>query len=293
MRCSTLQSRDDGTCTGTATHLMIYSTPDIDGEQGARTQHTDPVCEPCGDAYKRRPFYKARIVPLHIFSPVPAFKDIVKGHRLVDHPEHESQCHDCGRTGSVEQFKLSKLHGCPARPESVNSRELPQADVSSDASRNELAARWWKYVTHEVGMGIGDWRKITDDRLAVASFTFRDREYVLLHSPSMPYVWAEKLENRGRPWPDEINPEYRVNYKQVVFHFHDLLNRYENTYFATYTPGREDVVLHAPEGAIIAVLRVELDGTGTREWRLRVVTDAVCDTFGAIADLTFQTRIYE
>ncbi|MFK0154098.1 hypothetical protein ACIQVK_18755 [Streptomyces sp. NPDC090493] len=217
---------------------------------------------------------------------------IVKGHRLVENSEHGERCHDCGRTGSAEQFKLSKLHGCPARPESVNSRELPQADVSSGTTGDELASRWWKYVTHDVGMGIGDWRPIKDDRLTVATFTFGDREYALLHSPSVPYVWAKKLENRGRPEPKTISPGHRGNYKQVVFRFCHLVTKYENTYFCTYTPGREDVILYAPEGQIVAVLRVELDGTGTGERRLGVVTDAVCDAFGAIADLTYQTRMY-
>ncbi|GHB91645.1 hypothetical protein GCM10010306_103570 [Streptomyces umbrinus] len=70
------------------------------------------------------------------------------------------------------------------------------------------------------------------------------------------------------------------------------MNKYENTYFAAYIPGREDVILYAPEGAISAVLHVP-DPDGTREWCLGMVTDAVCDTFGSIADRTFQTRIYE
>ncbi|WP_189845730.1 hypothetical protein [Streptomyces umbrinus] len=163
---------------------MLYSTPEINSQPGGREHHRDPVCEPCGRAYERRHAYRASIVPLTVHEPLPAFKDIAGGHRLVDHPERGAQCHDCGRTGGTDQFKLSMLHACPARPESVNSREPTQADICPDTTRDELASRCWKYVTHEVGMGIEDWRQIKDDRLAVATFTFRDREYVLLHSPS-------------------------------------------------------------------------------------------------------------
>ncbi|MGW0881277.1 hypothetical protein [Streptomyces sp. NPDC002671] len=295
MRCSTLRSTDmDDECTGTATHLMLYSMPKVPGEPGDREHHQDPVCEPCGKAYMRRPALKARIVPLRIYNPTPEFKDIAGGHRLVDHPYHEAACHDCMLLGSVEYFRQGRdkrLHGCRARPESVNSRELPQASIGPDTTLDELANLWWTYTTHQVGMGMGDWRPITDHPDFAATFTFRDREYGLRYSPNIVYVWAEKLENRGRPEPKTINPEYRENYKQVVFHFHDVVNKYGSRYFAAYTPGREDVILHAPEGAISAVLRfTELDGT--RHRRLAVVTDAVCDTFGAIADLTFKDRLY-
>ncbi|MFD4949559.1 hypothetical protein ACFWNT_45535 [Streptomyces sp. NPDC058409] len=64
-----------------------------------------------------------------------------------------------------------------------------------------------------------------------------------------------------------------------------------STYFATYTPGREDVILHAPEGQVCAVLR--LTGLTRPGDPLTEVTDAVCDTFGAVADITFEAHIYE
>ncbi|WP_329271802.1 hypothetical protein [Streptomyces sp. NBC_01451] len=293
MRCSTRPNIDlSDTCTSTATHMLLWSMPDPHKPQGARKRYTEPVCKPCGDvAYRRRPALKARVVPLHIYTPTPAFKDIAGGHRLVDHPEHGAQCHDCGRTGSTDQFKLAMLHGCPARPESVNSRELPQAGIGSDVTRDELAGRWWKYVTHEVGMGVGDWRLTKDDRLVVATFTFRDREYVLMHSPSIPYVWAEKRENRGYPAPELINPEYAQTYRQVAFHFHT--GNYNGAMnFACYTPGCEDVILYYPEGQTRAVLRIS--GLNFPEsTHLAQVTDAVCDAFGPVADLIFQTRIYQ
>lgn len=293
MRCHT-QAHANPRCEGTATHMLIYSTPDMDREPGETSRYLDPVCKPCGYEFIRRDYYRAVLVPLHIYNPTPEFKDIAGGHRLVDHPFHEAACHDCLLLGSVEYFRQGRdkgLHGCRARPESVNSRELAQADIGPDTTRDELASRWRKYVTHEVGMGIGGWRPIKDDRLVVATFTFRDREYVLMHSPSIPYVWAEKLENRGRLRPDRINTQYETTYKQVVFHIHGLENKYENTYFITWTPGRQDVILHAAEGQIRAVLR--LTGLTRPGDPLAEVTDAVCDTFGAIADITFQTRIYE
>ncbi|WNI17679.1 hypothetical protein [Actinacidiphila sp. ITFR-21] len=294
MRCSTIQSTivpGDEPCEGTATHLLLGS---LRNDEGVREPFRDPVCKPCGESFVRRPALKARLVPLHVHEPAQKFL-IIEGHRLVEDSEHGQRCHDCGRTGSIEQFKLSLLHGCPARPESVDHLALT-GDITR-AERNQRASEsarlWYHEAAYVLGMGIEDWRVVHNHPVTAAHFTFRDREYRLKFDLAGYRMFAEKLENRGRPAPERINPEHREDYTQVVFHFHDLINKYESTYFATYTPGREDVILHAPEGAISAVLRIELDGTGTREWRLGVVTDAVCDTFGSIADLTFQTRIYE
>ncbi|WP_181786137.1 hypothetical protein [Streptomyces phytophilus] len=151
----------------------------------------------------------------------------------------------------------------------------------------------WVYeATYVLGMDIEAWQPVVNHPVTAATFTFHNREYRLKFDMAGYRMFAEKLENRGRPEPKLINPEHSANYQQVVFHVHELINKYENTYFATYTPGREDVILRAPEGAIAAVLRFpELEGT--RERRLAVVTDAVCDTFGAIADITFHNPLYE
>lgn len=173
----------------------------------------------------------------------------------------------------------------------MNSRELPKPDTDQALTLDELASLWWKYTTHELGMGIGDWRPIKNHSHFAATFTFRDREYALRHSQNGTYVWAEKLENRGQPRPDEVNTQYRETYKQAVFHFHRLVTDSGSMYFATYTPDREDVILYASEGQVSAVLR--LTGLTRPGDPLAEVTDAVCDAFGAIADITFQNRIYE
>ncbi|MFI6697162.1 hypothetical protein ACIBLA_36545 [Streptomyces sp. NPDC050433] len=210
----------------------------------------EPVCKPCGESYVRRPALRARIVPLHVHRTTPLFKGIAGGHRLIDHPFHEAACHDCLLLGSVEHFRQGRikgLHGCRFRPESVTSRDLPVTNQPF-TTLDELASRWLKYVTHEIGMGIGDWHPIKDNSDFAATFTFRDREYGLQHTLSGTYVWAEKRENRGQPMPEIISPELQDSYKQVVFRFYDLINKYESTYFATYTPGREDVILYTPEG---------------------------------------------
>lgn len=294
MRCSTLNSTitsADDPCEGAATHLLLGSQRVDEGE---RVPFRDPVCKPCGESYVRRPALKARLVPLHIHNPTPAFKNIVEGHRLIDHPEHESQCYDCERTDSENVFKFSMLHGCPARPESIDHLALTRDAVMLDANgRAEESARlWFQEAAYDLGMGIGDWRPVLNHPSTCATFTFRDREYRVLFDLPGYRIAAQKLENRGKPEPETINPEHREDYKQVVFHFYDLISRYETLYFATWTPGREDVILHAPEGQISAVLRI----TGLNfpeSTHLAQVTEAVCDAFGAVADLTFQTRIYE
>lgn len=61
----------------------------------------------------------------------------------------------------------------------------------------------------------------------------------------MPRSWRT-----GAARPDQINTQYETTYKQVVFHIHGLENKYENTYFITWTPGHQDVILHAAEGQI-------------------------------------------
>ncbi|MGW0536327.1 hypothetical protein [Streptomyces sp. NPDC003032] len=288
MRCSTFPSStapDPDRCEGTATHLLLIDELGPD-------KALEPVCKPCGESYVRRPV-RARIVPLHVHRPTPRFKSIVGGHRLIDHAFHEAVCHDCLLLGSVEYFRQGRdkgLHGCRFRPESVNSHDLPAGDGPSP-TLGELASRWWQYVTREVGVAIGDWRPIKNDADFAATFTFRDREYGLRHSLDGTYGWAEKLENRGRPLPETISPELKDRYEQVVFRFYDR-NKYGSPYFATYTPGREDVVLYTPEGAIRAVLRFPVL-EGTRERRLAVIEDAVCDTFGAIAQLQYQPRVYQ
>ncbi|WP_434598168.1 hypothetical protein [Streptomyces sp. A5-4] len=265
-----------------------------DGESGTREPFIDPVCKPCGESYVRRPALKARIVPLRIYTPTPEFKDIAGGHRLVDHPFHEAACHDCLLLGSVEYFRQGRdkgLHGCARRPESVNSHVLPKPDNDQPFTLNELAGLWWRYTTHDVGMGIEDWCPIANHPCLAATFTFRDREYGLRHSQDGTYVWAEKLENRGRMRPDEINVEYRETYKQVVFRVHGLENKYGSPDFITWTPGREGVMAYAAEGQLRSVLR--LTGLTRPGDPLAEVTDAVCDTFGAIAQIKFQERIYE
>ena len=295
MRCSTdprLVAPSEDPCEGDATHMLLGSIRDA--ESGKREPFMDAVCKLCGESYVRRPALKARIVPLRIYIPTPEFKDIAGGHRLVDHPFHEAACHDCLLLGTVEYFRQGRqkgLHGCCARPESVNCDVLPNRAAYQTLTLDELAGPWWRYTTHDLGMGIEDWRLIANHPCLAATFTFRDREYGLRHSQDGTYIWAEKLENRGRLRPDRINTQYETTYKQVVFHIHGLENKYENTYFITWTPGRQDVILHAAEGQIRAVLR--LTGLTRPGDPLAEVTDAVCDTFGAIADITFQTRIYE
>lgn len=103
-------------------------------------------------------------------------------------------------------------------------------------------------------------------------------------------ISAQKLYNRGRPRPLIIGAEYRDCFKQVVFKFCNRIKRYEASYFATFTPGRDDVVLYPSEGQVSQVLRLtELAYPGGP---LDEVTDAVADAFGAIATITFQTRVY-
>ncbi|WP_030894329.1 hypothetical protein [Streptomyces sp. NRRL F-5053] len=294
MLCSTtLSTAAPGgeTCQAPATHLLIDS---VRTDEETREPLSHPVCKPCGESFERRQKFRAHMVPLHIHTRTPAIKNIVQGHRLIDHPEHESQCYDCGRTDSDTVFKFSMLHGCPARPESLDHLALTgdACRLDRNARAEQSARMWFHEAAHVLGMGIGDWRPVHNHPVTAAYFTFRDREYRLKFDLAGYRMFAEKLENRGRPEPEIINPEHRETYKQVVFHFYNLITESGSVYFATYTPGREDVILYAPEGQISAVLRFP-DLDGTREGRLAEVEDAVVDTFGAISDLLFQTRIYE
>ncbi|MGW6605857.1 hypothetical protein [Streptomyces sp. NPDC055036] len=291
MRCSTLQSTvvpGDDPCEGTATHILLGSTRE--GETGAREPFSDPVCEPCGMSLVRRPALKARIVPLHVYEPTPKFL-IIEGHRLVEDSEHGERCFDSNATGSPTWFRF-QTNGCPGRPESITVLRYSREFLRSSRDMAEQSARlWWDYAVDYLHTPIEDWRTVTGHAQYSAYFTFRDREYGVRHDLPAGWFGAEKLPNRGWPAHVQINSEYAENYRKVLFHFHDRFNRYESSYFATYTPGREDVVLHAPDGAIRAVLRV----TGLNfpeSTHLAQVTVAVCEAFGAVADLTFQTRVY-
>lgn len=291
MRCSTVQSTvgpGDEPCQGTATHLLISS---IRTDEESREPFRDPVCKPCGESYVRRPALKARLVPLHVHMTDNMFIETVEGHRLIKDPEYEARCFDCGTTGTPNWFRF-QTNGCAGRPESVTALHYSREFLRSSRDMVEESARlWWDYAVNYLHMKVEDWRLVTDHAMYSAYFTFRDREYGVRHDLPGGRFGAEKRENRGRPLPEIISPELQDRYKQVVFRFYDLINKYEGAYFAAYTPGREDVILYTPEGAIRAVLRFP-DLEGTREGRLAVVTDAVCDTFGAITQLQYQTRIY-
>lgn len=292
MQCHT-QPKGNPRCEGIATHLLIYHLPSTDITPSVEPRQTAPVCKPCGQEFVRRDTYPAELVRLHEYTPLPKFL-IIEGHRLVDDAEHGARCYDCGRTDSEAAFRLSMLHGCRARPESVDHLRLSGDIVWQDSNtRAEESARlWFDEAAYTLGMPVGDWHTVFNHPSTCATFTVGDDSYRVVFGLAGHRITAEKLENRGKPAPELINPEEQDRYKQVVFRFHHLVNKYESTYFATYTPGRQDVILYAPEGAICAVLRFP-DLEGTRERRLRVVTDAVCDTFGPISDITFRQRIYQ
>ena len=291
MRCSTLKSTDlERECLGTATHVMLYSMPDPAGQPGDREHFKDPVCKPCGDAYKRRPALKSRIVPLHVHMPDSSFVEIVEGHRLVSDPKHEAKCFDCGTTGSPTWFRFG-TNGCPGRPESITVlRYSPEQLQSFD--RPALAARlWWDYAVDYLGMHVEDWRVVNEATYG-AYFTFRDREYAVQHTTLDNQFGAVKLTNRGRPAPEILNPELDP-YNQAVIYFHGRMTESGSESFATWTPGhanvtdRELVILYRPEGQIREVLRVP----GLRGWA--ETTEAISDAFGPISYVKLQTRIYE
>lgn len=295
MRCSTDPSSvspADDPCAGEATHMLLGSTRD--DETGTREPFMDPVCKPCGESFVRRPALKARLVPLHVHMPESVFIEIVEGHRLVKDPEHEARCFDCGTTGRVNWFRF-QTNGCPGRPESIevlrHSRDMLDAELHERAA--ESARLWWDYAVDYLHTHVGDWRVVTDDPNYCAYFTFRDREYGVRHDLPAGRFGAEKLPNRGRPKPDIVNPELDGSYKQAVFHFHNRVTESGSTYFATWTPShanvtdRELIILFAPEGQIVEVLRVP----GLRGWD--ETTGAICDAFGPISYVVLQTRIYK
>lgn len=287
MRCSTAKGTDvERDCLGTATHMVVGSIRDEDGREPFR----DPVCEPCGRAYERRPALRARIVPLHIYRPVPPI-EIWGGHRLIEHGKGNEQCFDCQKIGPRRVFTVGR-NGCPARPESVSlTIQQHEGRFGDKPARAKASAEVFRAYITRIGLWIEDWRPVTDHPTYCAYFTFREREYGLKYDLAAHRMAAEKLDNRGRPEPELLDVQYGDNPEQVVFRFHNMVNKYESSYFATYTPGREDVILHAPEGQIVAVLR--LTGFNRPGNPLDEVTDAVCDAFGAIESLQFKDWIYE
>ncbi|MFB7917039.1 hypothetical protein [Streptomyces sp. NPDC056061] len=290
MRCTTVSGTDvEGDCLGTATHLLIGS---ISEDEGARTPFRDPVCEPCGRAYERRPALKARVVPLHVYMPESAFIEIVEGHRLIKDPEHESRCFDCGKAGTPTWFRF-QTNGCPGRPESITVLRYSREFLQSGLGRAEKAAQlWWDYAVGYLHTHIGDWRAVTDDPHYAAYFTFRDREYGVRHDLLGGRFGAEKLPNRGRPEPEIIDP-YLDPYNQAVFYFHGRVTDSGAAYSAHWTPGhaniadRELIILYTPGGSIREILRVP----GVRGWAETV--GAICDAFGPISHIKLQTRIFE
>ncbi|MEU1552214.1 hypothetical protein ABZ517_05755 [Streptomyces scabiei] len=293
MRCSTIPSTTvpaDDPCAGEATHMLLGSTRD--GE--IREPFMDPVCKPCGESFIRRPALKARIVPLHVHMPENVFIDIAEGHRLVKDPEHQARCFDCGTTGRVTWFEF-QTNGCPGRPESIevlrHSRDMLDSEL--DVRAAESARLWWDYAVDYLHTPVEDWRVVTDDPHYSAYFTFRDREYGVRHDLPAGRFGAEKLPNRGRPKPDIVNSALDRSYKQAVFHFHNRVTESGSAYFATWTPSqanvtdRELIILYAPEGQIVEILRVP----GLRGWD--ETTGAICDAFGPISYVVLQTRIYE
>ncbi|MEV6309927.1 hypothetical protein AB0M10_15180 [Streptomyces sp. NPDC051840] len=286
MRCNTLKGTEPR-CTGTATHMLLYPDPVEQNEV------RDPVCKPCGDGFVSRPRLKGRIVPLHVHATPGTFSDTIEGHRLVQDPEHEARCHDCGTTGSPNWFKL-QTNGCPGRPESIevlrHSREMLDAEPQERAA--EAARLWRDYAVDYLRMWVEDWRVVADDPSYCAFFTFRDREYGVRHDLAAGRFGAEKRPNRGRPAPQLINPGLDT-YSQAVFHFHDRVTDSGSEWFATWTPGRaapadrELVILYTPEGQIAEILRVP------GLWPVEEIKGAICDTFGSISSIQFQTRIYQ
>ncbi|WP_411087853.1 hypothetical protein [Streptomyces sp. 061-3] len=283
MRCSTLRGTEP-TCTGTATHMLIYTEPDT--QDGVR----DPVCKPCGDGFVSRPRLKARIVPLHVHLQNGAFIEIIEGHRLIKDPEHEARCFDCGTTGTPTWFRF-QTNGCPGRPESITVLRYSREAIDSFERPAISAKLWWDYAVDYLHMQVEDWRPVTDHAVFSAYFTFRDREYAVQYNLLDFRFGAVKLPNRGRPQPEIINPELDP-YNQAIFHFHNRVTDSGSAYFATWTPGapavtdREHVILYTPEGAISEVLYVP----GLNPWA--DISAAICDAFGPISYVVLQDRIY-
>ncbi|MFH9731805.1 hypothetical protein [Streptomyces sp. NPDC017260] len=270
--------------------MLIYSTPDADDEPGAQSRHTEPVCEPCGQGFVRRPYYRAKMVPLTVLEPLPKFM-LAGGHRLIETGRAgEETCYDCRLTGTLTSFTTGR-NGCRARPESLFlSIWQNQASNGSQAERATASAKHFFDYATRIGLPVGDWRPVTDDPGICATFTFRDLAYGLKYGLARHHISAEKLDNCGYGKPEEIGDP--KNYKQVAFRFHHRVYESGSADFCTYTPGRQDVILYTPEGSIRAVIRI----TGPDEpepRRLLHVTDAVCDAFGPIATTQYKTSIYE
>ncbi|MCX5103479.1 hypothetical protein [Streptomyces sp. NBC_00439] len=289
MRCSTLHGTEPK-CTGTATHMLLYSLPALEGESGERTRERKPVCKPCGEGLASKPRLRGHLVPLTVVEPLPKFL-ITGGHRLVEAANGEEKCWDCLKTARPTSFRVG-TSGCPGRPESLQLSIDQHKAARGEAPERAAASRaLYRKFADRVRMPVGDWRPVDDDPKYCVFFTLNDREYGVKYGLAGHRLLSEKLPNRGYSEPGLVNPEHADNYKQVVFHFHNMANRYGSTYFATYTPGREDVILYAPEGQISAVLR--LTGLTCPGDPLATVTESVCDTFGAVADITFKTHNYE
>ncbi|MFF8283287.1 hypothetical protein ACF06W_11260 [Streptomyces albus] len=292
MRCSTDPSSiapTDDPCGGDATHMLLGSIRD--GETGTREPFMDPVCKPCGESFTRRPALKARLVPLHVRIPGGAVIDVIEGHRLVTDPEHEVRCLDCGTTGSRTSFRF-RTNGCSGRPESITVLRYSREFLRSGLDRSVKSAQmWWDYAVGYLRMQVEDWRVVTDHAEYSAYFTFRDREYAVKHNLLDFRFGAVKLPNRG--WPEPLTSGPDRDYRQAVFYFHNRVTDSGSKYFATWTPGyvnvadRELIKLYTPESQISEVLYAP----GLRSWA--EMTDAVCDAFGPISDITLQTRIFE
>lgn len=161
----------------------------------------------------------AQIVPLHIYIPAPAFKNLTGGHRLIDHPFHEAQCFDCLKIGSSTVFTAG-VDGCPARPESLRLSIVQHEAASQDAvERAEASAGLYRKFADRILLPIDDWRALTNHPTYCAYFTFRDREYGVKYGMGYHRLAAEKLPNRGQPEPERVNVQWKEAYKQVVLRF--------------------------------------------------------------------------
>ncbi|MEV7902100.1 hypothetical protein [Streptomyces anulatus] len=290
MRCSTLKGMVPD-CTGTATHMLLY--PDPETQAAVR----EPVCQPCGQGFARRPRLKGRIVPLHVHMPRNALR-VIEGHRLIEDAEHEARCFDCGLKGSPNWFRF-QTNGCSGRPESITVLHYSREFLDSGRDMVAESARlWWDYAVDYLHMQVEDWRLVDGHAEFSAYFTFRDREYGVKYNLLDRRFGAVKLSNRGFPEPalhdvDDVEP-----YNQAVFYFHNRTTDSGSMYFATWTPGhpdpaaRELVILYHPEGQISQILRMPAPEAMGDTAQIDT-THAICDVFGPISDIKFQTRIYE
>ncbi|MFD4949179.1 hypothetical protein ACFWNT_43510 [Streptomyces sp. NPDC058409] len=228
MRCSTLLGTDPK-CTGTATHMLLYSLPALEGESGERTRESKPLCKPCGEGLASGPRLRGHLVPLTVVEPLPKFP-ITGGHRLVEAANGEEKCWDCLKTARPASFRVG-TSGCPGRPESLHLSIDQHKTARGEAPERAAASRaLYRQFADRVRMPIGDWRPVDDDPKYCVFFTFNDREYGVKYGLAGHRLLAEKLPNRGYPEPGLVNPEHADNYKQLVFHFHNMVNRYGSTW---------------------------------------------------------------